>query len=621
MSTALLEAIVQATSSHGAYALLWRPERDLAPKLEIIAGDMGRYEYFDSLPPLASADDEWLVLVPYAQLRERGYLCIDEGERLQAMRVAAREECPLTDALATIPAVALNVSGGDFDIDDASYEAIVRRVISDEIGRGEGANFVIKRSFTAEFTDYTPAVALSAFRQLVQQETGAYWIFLLHTGERTFIGASPERHISLQRGIATMNPISGTYRYPPSGPTLSGVMSFLADAKEKDELYMVVDEELKMMARFCPQGGKVVGPYLKEMSRLAHTEYLIEGRTTADPRFILRHTLFAPTVTGSPIENACRVIARNEPSGRGYYAGALALISRDADGMDRMDSAILIRTAEIDTSGRIAIGVGATIVRHSDPASEAAETRAKAKALLTAMGHQSNRGFAGAPEVQAALHLRNGAIAHFWLTEAEDRIRVDSQLKGHKVLIVDAEDAFTAMLAQQLTAIGFDVTIKSYSDASLFDHGCDLAVLGPGPGDPRDMNDPRIASLRQALRQMLARKQAFFAVCLSHQILCLELGLELVQRKEPNQGVQREIDFFGSPELVGFYNTFVAKCDQSSFSLRDNLQVEVSRDAHSNEVHALRGPRFASIQFHAESLLTQRGVEIMASSMKRVLAL
>lgn len=91
------------------------------------------------------------------------------------------------------------------------------------------------------------------------------------------------------------------------------MIEFLGDRKETDELFMVVDEELKMMSRVCTE-TRVVGPYLKEMSRLAHTEYVIEGRTTADVRDILRETLFAPTVTGSPLESASRVIADYEPT-------------------------------------------------------------------------------------------------------------------------------------------------------------------------------------------------------------------------------------------------------------------------------------------------------------------
>ena len=166
------------------------------------------------------------------------------------------------------------------------------------------------------------------FRALLAREPGTYWTFVIHTGERTFVGATPERHVSLSGGTAVMNPISGTYRYPPAGPTLQGVTEFLADRKETDELYMVLDEELKMMARICERGGRVIGPHLKEMARLAHTEYFIDGRTDLDVRDILRETMFAPTVTGSPLESAARVISRYEPQGRGYYSGIAALIGR-----------------------------------------------------------------------------------------------------------------------------------------------------------------------------------------------------------------------------------------------------------------------------------------------------
>ena len=155
-------------------------------------------------------------------------------------------------------------------------------------------------------------------------------------------------------------------------------MDFLADSKENDELYMVVDEELKMMARVCEGGGRVVGPFLREMARLAHTEYIIEGTVDLDPRDILRETMFAPTVTGSPIESACRVIGRYEPRGRGYYAGSSrsSAVTPAARAPWTRPSSSAPPTST--TGGHVAIGVGATLVRHSDPAAEVAETRAKA---------------------------------------------------------------------------------------------------------------------------------------------------------------------------------------------------------------------------------------------------
>jgi phenazine biosynthesis protein phzE len=120
---------------------------------------------------------------------------------------------------------------------------------------------------------------------------------------------------------------------------------------------------------------------------------------------------------------------------------------------------------------------------------------------------------------------------------------------------------------------------------------------------------------------LLAEQWPFLAVCLSHQILCLELGLTLIQRDPPNQGVQREIDFFGRQELVGFYNTYVAQCDQNSVQCLRAKNIEVSREPNSNEVHSLRGPHFVSLQFHAESLLTRNGIDIIAASVKRIINL
>ncbi|MGF1430236.1 anthranilate synthase family protein [Kitasatospora sp. LaBMicrA B282] len=603
-----------------AFALLHRPES--APgTLEVLAGPVDTPATLAGIP---LAEDgpagrhEVLALIPYRQLAERGFEAPDDGAPLIAMTVAEQQAYPVAEALARIPEVRTRLTGGAFDLSDEAYADTVRRVIGEEIGEGAGANFVIKRTFVADISEYGPPAALAFFRRLAQQESGAYWTFLVHTGDRTLIGASPERHISLHGGVAVMNPISGTYRYPAGGPSLPEVMDFLADRKEADELYMVVDEELKMMARICETGGRVVGPFLKEMARLAHTEYFIEGRSDRDPREVLHETLFAPTVTGSPLESAARVISRYEPQGRGYYSGVAALIGRDRHGERSLDSAILIRTADIDAGGRVRIGVGATLVRHSDPWSEVAETRAKAAGLLAALEGDPVRRFGSHPEVRAALEGRNDAIAGFWLADTEARERPHPELVGRRVLVVDAEDTFTSMIDHQLRSLGLDVTVRRFDEAYAFD-GYDLVVMGPGPGDPRHAEHPKIAHLRGAVRQLLDERRPFLAVCLSHQVLSTLLGLELRRRDVPNQGVQREIELFGATERVGFYNTFAASSPSELLDCPGVGRVQVSRDPLTDEVHALRGPHFASMQFHAESVLTQDGVRIVGARLAEVL--
>jgi 2-amino-4-deoxychorismate synthase len=590
------------------FALLHRGEG-----VEVLLGEISEVDTLANLPlrPSGKGHDV-LALIPYRQVKERGYTAPDDNTPLLAMAITEQTTIPLRDALTAIKDTPIALSKGDFDTPDATYADLVRKIIANEIGQGKGANFVLKRSFTADITNYTPAAALTLFRRLLAAEQGAHWTFIIHTPHRTLVGASPERHVTVNDGVAVMNPISGTYRYPPTGPTLPDVIDFLSDPKETDELFMVLDEELKMMSRICTS-AKVVGPYLKEMSHLAHTEYFIEGRTTTDIREILRETLFAPTVTGSPLESATRVIANYEPQGRAYYSGVAALIGWDAQGTRTLDSTILIRTADITPTGKVTIAVGATLVRHSNPASEVAETRAKAAGVLAALTAPTS--LSTHPEVQRALKSRNQTLAGFWLTPTP---RSDPRLRGRKVLVVDAEDTFTAMLAQQLRSLGLAVTITSYNDQYTLD-GHDLVVMGPGPGDPRQTNDPKIAHLRTTIRTLLTRRQPFLAVCLSHQILSSLLGLPLIRREEPNQGVQKQIPLFGREVKVGFYNTFASHSNTPTARCVGLPEIEISRDEATGQIHALRAEGFRSIQFHPESVLSPDGLEILQDLINELL--
>ncbi|MFI8260387.1 MULTISPECIES: anthranilate synthase family protein [unclassified Streptomyces] len=559
-----------------------------------------------------------LALVPFRQIRERGFDVRDDGTPLAVLTAEEAYEIPLAQALAALPEHPVRVGGGGFDVPDEEYAATVERVIRDEIGRGEGANFVIRRTYEGRIEGFGRADALALFRRLLVGERGAYWTYVVHTGDRTLVGASPEVHVRMSGGTVVMNPISGTYRYPAGGPTAESLLAFLGDRKETEELSMVVDEELKMMCTVGDMGGVVVGPRLKEMAHLAHTEYELRGRSSLDVREVLRETMFAATVTGSPVQNACRVIERYEAGGRGYYAGALALLGVDASGSQTLDSPILIRTADIAADGTLRVPVGATLVRHSDPAGEVAETHAKAAGVLAALGVRPaapRAAFEGArlgedPRVEAALAARRADLAPFWL-RMQDR---PAARAGH-ALVVDGEDTFTAMLAHVLRVAGLEVTVRRYDDPGLREAALSWAgpvVLGPGPGNPADTADPKMRMLRALAGELLAgHRHGLLGVCLGHELLAAELGLPLIRKAEPAQGAQTRIDFFGAQEVVGFYNTYTAHCPDAAAARLSERAVEISRDPATGEVHALRAPAFAGVQFHPESVLTLNGPALL----------
>jgi phenazine biosynthesis protein phzE len=640
-----VRALLEEIQGHGAWAVI---RRKASPTAGLIGGTPHQVESLLDIPletgvPEAGRSADRLVAVPFRQVRERGFEVIDDGTPLTVVDIESEHEVSVDDLLAALPDEPIEFSDrGGFETDDAAYEDIVERIIRDEIGQGEGANLVIGRHYRAVVADWSAAKALTVLRRLMEHERGAYWTFCFFTGERFLIGASPERHVSVRAGDVRMNPISGTFRVKDStgfaarsartstsvrsgdGDIKQRLLDFLADEKEVFELFMVVDEELKMITDICSEGGQVLGPFLKPMTHLVHTEYLLAGRTDRDHREVLRDTMFAATVTGAPVENACRLISEYESEGRGYYAAALALFGRDSEGVPTMDSPILIRTADVGTDGRLKVTAGATLVRDSDPAYEVAETHAKAGGILGAFGLVERAVSDGTDladlardeDVALALGSRNQRLSRFWLTDQAGE-PADPALAGKSVAILHGEDDFVNMLRHVLGVFGMTSTVVRHEDYAMgaFD-GFDMVIVGPGPGDPRDGDHPKIASFRRAVDDLLESGQPFLAVCLGHQTLCHALGIPLAYKDIVFQGTQSAIRIGGRTERVGFYNTFVGRVGDDTVLPEG---VSVDRDTATGDVHAVSGPHYRGIQFHAESILTEHGYDLIHDAIQSLL--
>ncbi|MDA4894617.1 chorismate-binding protein [Streptomyces sp. MS2A] len=614
-----------AADASASFVLLAREGTDA---VELLTGPIRDVDLLADIP-LHGADGgsrEVFALVPFRQVRERGFEAQDDGAPLRCLLVEEHLTADADTVRRALPDEAIPLRDGGFDLSDDDYAAIVETVISEEIGRGEGANFVIRRDYTARIDADERHAALTWFRALLEHERGAYWTFAVVTPDVVAVGASPEAHVVARDGIVTMNPISGTFRHPAGGATAETLSAFLSSTKETEELFMVVDEELKMMSAVCSDGGRITGPHLKEMSRLTHTEYMLRGRSRLDPREILRETMFAPTVTGSPMQNACTVIRRHERKPRGYYSGVAALFTPNAEGGHDVDAPILIRTVYL-RDGALSVPVGATLVRHSDPAGEVGETHGKAAGVLGAIGAVARDAAAEAredadapgaernasrladdPAIAALLASRNERLAEFWIQPQEDDSAA-GPFAGRTALVVDAEDRFTTMLAHQLRHLGLEVRIAAWSEVANEDtDGADLLVAGPGPGDPRDPSSPRITRMREVVARRLDAGRPLLAVCLSHQILADRLGIGLAPLPSPHQGVQKTVPVFEEDASIGFYNTFTARVAPGTAAVGT---AEVSADPASGDVYALRGPAFASVQGHLESILSRDGMRTL----------
>ncbi|MDR3425796.1 MAG: chorismate-binding protein [Alphaproteobacteria bacterium] len=591
---------------------------DFLDRLEQIPRKTGK-------PSSGSETFDSLSILPFRQVEELGFVAHHNNEKIICLQPNEQKWLEVDQCLSGLPDEPTALENeGSFSPDDAGYADCIQRIIDDEIGKGEGCNFVVPRRFRARLKDFSLSKALGCFRRILANEYGFYWGFLFYTGERYFIGATPERHISCHKGVVKMNPISGTLRKTEhmQDTVAAAMQDFLKDPKETFELLMVTDEELKMMAEICSSGGQVVGPMLKEMSKLIHTEYTLAGNSEQDIVSMLRKSMFAATVVGSPIENACRVIHRHDKESRRYYGSALALIGRDEEGKDTLDSPITIRTAEIDLNGNLEISVGTTIVRDSAPKDEVAETHAKAAGILKAFGfHQSQDASAYrlgenlySEDVMIALSSRNTRLSRFWVEDQSLGGAIEQKLLSKKITIIDNEDNFTKMMQHIIQAQGATVRIVRHDRYDLASDDADLVILGPGPGDPRDLSNAKISKISKICHTLVEAKKPLFCVCLGHQVLCQELGFPIVQKRVPFQGIQVLIDLWGKKEHVGFYNAFVGKAGS------DNRGLDVSFDQETGEIHAIKGRYFVGVQFHPESILTTNGFRIVQDILTRLLS-
>lgn len=593
------------------------------PFVRILEGEVHSYHHLSDIPRFDSpeqqhrSDIDVFSAVPYAQLREKG-ADVNDPTPIRSLVVTAETRVAVNDILHLLPELSIELSDElQYRPDDIEYARRVQSVKENLIGKGAGSSFTLSRKAETTIREYSVAKLLSIFRSILQNEYGTYLNFAFYDGESSLIGASPERHLTVENGSVKMNPISGTLRKFPVPVTKQRLIEFLRNEKEVMELFMVLDEELKQMAQICDRGGIIVGPSLKEMSKLFHTEYTLTGHSDGDPFDLFRTSMFAPTVTSSPTSSGPAATAEYEDEPRRYYSGALLMTGTDPDGKPILDSAIGIRMAEIDSEGVVTLQSGATIVRDSDPQEEMMETRGKLSGMLNAI---RGGGTTSSPllamimdkEVQSILRERNSKLSQYHFEDQEKIDHTIDALKGRSVTIVDNGDDFCHMLKHMIRGMGADVQVLSFLDFDTDADSSDIVVVGPGPGDPTNTSDSKMQKVAHITDHLLSSGRKFLSVCLGHQLLCRALGMPIGRKQVPMQGVQKEIDLFGTVENVGFYNTYAA----GSIPIEN---IEQSVDRESGDVHALRGERFTSFQFHPESVLSQNGFKILGETLSSLI--
>jgi anthranilate synthase component 1 len=248
------------------------------------------------------------------------------------------------------------------------------------IRSGDIIQFVPSQRFSCAF-ERSP---LDLYRALRTVNPSPY-MFILETQDFSIIGASPEVHVRLTDGRVEIRPIAGTRKRGATADDDAALeKELLADEKERAEHLMLVDLARNDIGRVCRYGTIRVPEFMvvERYSHVMHIVSQVEGEIAPDKNAfdLMRATFPAGTVTGAPKIRAMQIIAAQESSHRGFYAGALGYFGYDGN----MDTCIMLRTALLK-DGILHIQAGAGVVADSVPALEYQETISKASALFKAV--------------------------------------------------------------------------------------------------------------------------------------------------------------------------------------------------------------------------------------------
>lgn len=222
-------------------------------------------------------------------------------------------------------------------------------------------------------------------RRLALRDPAGYTFAVPSGPGRTLIGASPELLVARHGGRLTANPLAGSApRSTDLAEDVRRAAALLESAKDLHEHAVVVDAVRTALAPFCARLDVPEQPTLVRTAAMWHLSTTVTG-DLADPGATALDLASAlhptPAVCGTPTEAARALIAESEPFDRGPYAGMVGWQDADGDG----EWVVTIRCAEAE--GRtLRLFAGAGVVAASSPEAETAETAAKFRTFLSAVG-------------------------------------------------------------------------------------------------------------------------------------------------------------------------------------------------------------------------------------------
>lgn len=264
------------------------------------------------------------------------------------------------------------------------WERQVRDIVQ-EIERGVVQKVVLARELHLQArADFDIALAL---RRLAAT-AGHCTLFALDTGSGCMIGATPERLVRLQGKTVQVDCLAGS---TARGDTEQADRRFgealLQSAKDRREHGLVVRTLREALSSYCLFLQVPDSPHLLRLPDVQHLHTPLEGKLPASSSIMDMVARLHPTpgVGGVTRLEALELIRKQEPFGRGWYAGPIGWVDARGGG----EFVVGIRSALVNGSDAW-LYAGCGIVQGSDPRSEYEESCLKLRPMLAALSETAS---------------------------------------------------------------------------------------------------------------------------------------------------------------------------------------------------------------------------------------
>ena len=222
----------------------------------------------------------------------------------------------------------------------------------------------------------------NVYRALRNINPSPYLFYFDYGGYKLF-GSSPEAQLIIEKGIARINPIAGTFKRSGDDEEDRQLAIDLAnDSKENAEHVMLVDLARNDLSR---NSDNVFVKTFREVQFYSHVIHLVsevtgELKAGFNPVRIFGDSFPAGTLSGAPKFKAMEIIDSLENQNRGFYGGAIGYIGFNGD----INHAIMIRSF-LSRNNTLYYQAGAGIVAASVEENELNEVNNKLGAMKAAI--------------------------------------------------------------------------------------------------------------------------------------------------------------------------------------------------------------------------------------------